>query len=339
MSNFSNFKARVKSMSLKRMNMYIAQIHKNYGANRLFTAADMCVCAAKRGIGYLDYTVFGFAKVKGAKRDTFLTYNKNVALSSMANDPQYTPFFKDKLKFDEAFSEFIGREWLNLEKADEKEFAAFCKKHKTVFAKYPLSFGGQQIEKIETDESTDFSALYKKLKENGQVLIEEKIKQHPAMNALCPSSVNSIRIVTLRDKNGAVHYLYSLLRFGNGTKAVDNITSGGMYLLLDKNGKSASKAFCDKTGLFYDAHPMTGTDLLNFEVPMHGQAVELCKKGADVVPQVGYIGWDVAVTENGPVLIEGNVLPGYDMFQNYNLSGKDTGILPVIHAIPGYEKL
>ncbi|MDY5992196.1 MAG: hypothetical protein SPI93_09155, partial [Oscillospiraceae bacterium] len=148
MSNFSNFKARVKSMSLKRMNMYIAQIHKNYGANRLFTAADMCVCAAKRGIGYLDYTVFGFAKVKGAKRDTFLTYNKNVALSSMANDPQYTPFFKDKLKFDEAFSEFIGREWLNLEKADEKEFAAFCKKHKTVFAKYPRSFGGQQIEKI-----------------------------------------------------------------------------------------------------------------------------------------------------------------------------------------------
>ena len=339
MSNFSNFKARVKSMSLKRMNMYITQIHENYGANRLLTAADMCVCAAKRGIGYLDYTVFGFAKVKGAKRDTFLTYNKNVALSSMANDPEYTPFFKDKLKFDEAFSEFIGREWLNLEKADESEFAAFCKKHKTVFAKYPRSFGGQQIEKIETDENTDFSALYNTLKENGQVLIEEKIKQHPAMNALCPSSVNSIRIVTLRDKNGGVHYLYSLLRFGNGTKAVDNITSGGMYILLDENGKSASKAFCDKTGLFYDTHPMTGVDLLNFAVPMHNEAVALCKKGADVVPQVGYIGWDAAITENGPVLIEGNVLPGYDMFQNYNLSGKDTGILPVIHEIPGYGNL
>lgn len=339
MSNFSNFKARVKSMSFKRMNMYITQIHENYGANRLATAVDMCLCAAKRGVGYLDYTVFGFAKVKGAKRDTFLTYNKNVALSSAANDPQYTPFFKDKLKFDEAFSAFIGREWLNLEKADETEFSAFCKKHGTVFAKYPRSFGGQQIEKIETDESTDFSALYKKLKENGQVLIEEKIKQHPVMNELCPSSVNSIRIVTLRDKNGDVHYLYSLLRFGNGTKAVDNITSGGMYILLDKDGKSASKAFCDKTGLFYDTHPMTGVDLLNFEVPMHKEAVELCKKGADVVPQVGYIGWDAAITENGPVLIEGNVLPGYDMFQNYNLSGKDTGILPVIHSIPGYENL
>lgn len=339
MSSFSNLKARIKSMSFKRMNMYIDQIHKNYGSNRFLTAADMCVCAATRGIGYLDYTVFGFAKVKGKKRDTFLTYNKNVALSSSANDPEYTPFFKDKLKFDETFSAFIGREWLNLEKANEEEFSAFCKKHKTVFAKYPRSFGGQQIEKVETSEATDFSALYKKLKENGQVLIEEKIKQHPIMTELCPSSVNSVRIVTLRDKNGEVHYLYSLLRFGNGTKAVDNITSGGMYILLDKDGKSASKAFCDKTGLFYDTHPMTGVDLLNFCVPMHEKAVELCKKAADVIPQVGYIGWDAAITENGPLLIEGNVLPGYDMYQNYNLSGKDTGILPVIHAIAGYENL
>ena len=165
MSNFSNFKARVKSMSLKRMNMYITQIHKNYGANRLLTAADMCVCAAKRGIGYLDYTVFGFAKVKGAKRDTFLTYNKNVALSSMANDPEYTPFFKDKLKFDEAFSEFIGREWLNLEKADESEFAAFCKKHKTVFAKFPRSLGASRLKKskqMKTPISPPFITLSRK---------------------------------------------------------------------------------------------------------------------------------------------------------------------------------
>ena len=326
-------------MSLKRMHMYINQIHENYGSSRVLTACDMCVCAAKRGIGYRDYTVFGFAKVKGEKRDTFLTYNKNVALSSAANDPEYTPFFKDKLKFDEKFSDFIGREWLNLEKADEGEFSAFCQKHKTVFAKYPRSFGGQQIEKIETDEKTDFSSLYQKLKENGQVLVEQKICQHHTMNELCPSSVNSVRIVTLRDKNGTVHYLYSLLRFGNGTKAVDNITSGGMYILLDSDGRSASKAFCDKTGLFYETHPLTGVDLLNCEVPMHKEAVELCKKGANVVPEVGYIGWDAAITEDGPVLIEGNVLPGYDMFQNYNLSGRDVGILPTIHKIPGYETL
>ncbi len=326
-------------MSLKRMNMYISQIHETYGANRVSTAADMCGCALKYGIGYLDYTVFGFAEVKGENRETFLTYNKNTALSKQANNPEFTCMFKDKLKFDEAFSEFIGREWINLENADKTEFENFCKKHKTVFAKYPRSFGGQMIQKIDTDDDTDFDLFYKVLKTNGQVLIEQKIQQHPVMNKLCPRSVNSVRIVTLRDKNGEVHYLYSLLRFGNGKKDVDNITSGGMYILLDKNGKSASKAFCDKTGLFYDKHPLTGVDVTTFEVPMHREAVELCRKGADIVPEVGYVGWDVAITADKPVLIEGNVLPGYDMFQNYRLSGKDSGILPEIHKIPGYEEL
>ena len=339
MGSLSNLTARIKSMSFKRMNMYINQIHENYGANRVATAADMGMCAAEYGICYIDYTVFGFAKGKGAERSTCLTYNKNVALSKTANDPNYTPMFKDKLKFDEAFTDYIGRDWINLEKAGEEQFEDFCKKYKTVFAKYPRSFGGQQIEKIDITDETDFRKLYGELKENGQVLIEQKIEQHPIMNELCPSSVNSIRIVTLRDKNGEVHYLYSLLRFGNGTKAVDNITSGGMYILLDKDGRSSSKAFCDKTGLFYDKHPMTGVDVTKFTVPMHKEAVELCKKGANVVPEVGYIGWDAAITQNGPVIIEGNVLPGYDMFQNYRLSGKDTGILPEIHKIPGYENL
>ena len=339
MSTVSNLVARIKSMSLKRMNMYITEIHKNYGKNRAVTAIDMCRCALNYGIGYLDYTVFGFVNVKGEDRKTFLTYNKNTALAAMANDKEYTHFFKNKLDFNERFAGFIGRNYIDLNKADENEFEAFCKKYETVFAKYPASFGGQMIRCIKIQEISDFNALYNELKNEGQVLIEEKIIQHHTMNELCSRSVNSVRVVTLRGKEGSVHYLYSLLRIGSGNKDVDNITSGGMYILLDEKGKSISKAFCDKTALYYDKHPVSGVSLTDFAVPMHDEAVALCIKAADVVPQIGYVGWDVAVTENGPVLIEGNVLPGYDMCQNTNLSGKKKGILPVIRSISGYENL
>ena len=40
-------------------------------------------------------------------------------------------------------------------------------------------------------------------------------------------------------------------------------------------------------------------------------------EAAQRVPQVGYVGWDVAMAEDGPLLIEGNTMPGYDMPQNY----------------------
>ena len=41
----------------------------------------------------------------------------------------------------------------------------------------------------------------------------------------------------------------------------------------------------------------------------------MCLDAAHVIPQVGYVGWDVAVGENGPQLIEGNPFPDHDLLQ------------------------
>ena len=39
-----------------------------------------------------------------------------------------------------------------------------------------------------------------------------------------------------------------------------------------------------------------------------------------------YVGWDVAITPDGPVLVEGNDLPGYDMCQNHRFHDDGRGI-------------
>ena len=48
------------------------------------------------------------------------------------------------------------------------------------------------------------------------------------------------------------------------------------------------------------------------------------------MPQVGYVGWDVAVTEDGPVLIEGNDDPGYTAYQLPALTGSRRGTYPLL---------
>ncbi len=123
--------------------------------------------------------------------------------------------------------------------------------------------------------------------------------------------------------------MYTLVRMGNGTKAVDNISSGGMYAPVDENGVIFKPAFCDKTGELYEIHPFTKTKLVGFQIPFYAQAVEMVFEAAQRVPQVGYVGWDVAMAEDGPLLIEGNTMPGYDMPQNYyHLRMKRRGFSP-----------
>jgi Sugar-transfer associated ATP-grasp len=48
--------------------------------------------------------------------------------------------------------------------------------------------------------------------------------------------------------------------------------------------------------------------LENFRVPMWEAVCELAKKAASAFWPVGAVGWDIAVTREGPVLVEGNTV-------------------------------
>ena len=153
------------------------------------------------------------------------------------------------------------------------------------------------------------------------------------MSRLCPDSVNTVRIVTLVTDKGA-EMVYALVRMGMGGVCVDNVSSGGMYAPVNEHGQLHRPAFCDKTGKYYERHPVTGTDIVGFQIPMFEDALELCRTASRRVEEhLKYIGWDVAITPDGPVLVEGNNLPGYDMCQN--AGHVDEGMLPRFEQLLG----
>lgn len=333
-SKLAIFGRRLKTASFQRMNQNIQTIHQQTGKNRVFLFCDMIWCTFRYNVGYLEYHVFGFANNRGKKRKTFMTMNHNVALARMVNDSSCYPILNDKFQFLEHYGAFLGREWLDLRTSTASDLEAFCKAHPVVFAKPHSDFGGKGVERLTSDTIQDYEALYNRLMEGKQYLIEEAICQHEELNRLCPSSVNTLRVVTLL-VNGEAKYVYSLLRMGSGQGHVDNISSGGMYTLIGDDGKMHFPAFCDKTGLYYDSHPFTGTRFEGYCLPYFKESIEMCKKAALVEPRLGYIGWDVAITPNGPVLVEGNNLPGYDMPQNSKFHPDGTGLLPVFEALTG----
>lgn len=327
---------RVREASFRRMSMHIQAIHRETGKNRCFLFCDMVWCALHYGVGYLDYHVFGFAINRGKNRRTFMTMHHNVGLTRLVNDRTLYPIMNDKFRFLETYRDFVGREHLDLQGCDAQALEAFCRKHTVVFAKPVSDFGGNGVERLVYEEGSDWEGLYQRLLEGKQYLVEEGIMQHPQMASLCPSSVNTLRMVTVV-LEGKAHFLYALLRMGSGQSHVDNISSGGMYTLVDAEGVLQFPAFCDRDGLYYDSHPLTRISFPGFRVPCFGEAKDLCLRAAMTVPGLGYIGWDVAVTPQGPVLVEGNVLPGYDMAQNARFHPDGQGLLPTFEKILGRQ--
>lgn len=198
-----------------------------------------------------------------------------------------------------------------------------------MFAKRVSDFGGSGIARVMLGVETDL--LYERLRENGQYLVEDELKQHERMKKLSPSSINTLRIVTIFH-GGKAHVLYAVVRMGVGGACVDNTCSGGIYAPI-VGGAISSPAFRDSTGEYFETHPTTGTPLVGFEIPMYAEAVELCRRAAAVVPEVGYVGWDIAITPEKPVLVEGNALPNYTLCQNFRYNGGQIGILPRINQI------
>lgn len=338
MNSIKVFFARVCSGSFKRMNMYIKEIKKESGQLSIVTFFDMLWCIFRYGIGYLEYRVFGFCYIKGSKkRLTFINMKDSLKMVSTLNSKEYTHFLSDKLDFNENFSEYLGRKFINLKTATKEEFFEFIDNCEVVFCKVTDNFGGQGIERVVVSEIDDKDEFYNSCIQKKQFDVEEAVVQNEKMSTLNPTSINTIRIVTIF-ANGEAHLMYSLLRIGNGKSCVDNISSGGMYVPVNEDGVIFRRAFCDKTGMLYDSHPVTNTEFIGFEIPMFKEAVQMCKDAAAQIPEVGYVGWDVAISTNGPVFIEGNEMPGYDMCQNYyHLDHNHIGIKPKFEQVLGKD--
>lgn len=145
---------------------------------------------------------------------------------------------------------------------------------------------------------------------------QEGIVQHPLLNAIYPHSVNTFRIITECDGHHA-KVLLSLLRMGNGGSRVDNASSGGLYIRVDPaTGTLGQQALRDDQAAFAE-HPDTGFRFSGYRVPMWEELTAFACSLAMKYREMRYVGWDVAYTEQGPLVIEGNNGPDMSIIQDH----------------------
>lgn len=134
--------------------------------------------------------------------------------------------------------------------------------------------------------------------------MEELISQDDRLGRIHPQSVNTVRVPTIRLNDRTILF-HPFFRVGRGESVVDNAGSGGIICALDsKTGTVIAAA--DEHGNKFTVHPDTKEKLIGFEIPEWDKAVEFVEALVKVVPSNRYTGWDIALTNEGWILIEAN---------------------------------
>lgn len=296
--------SRAKRLDLPSVLERAKDVSKQFRKPRIVVLADMFWQAAFHQVGFQDFVDYDFAILSNAERKTMMTHPISNQLSYTYDHPDYRHIFHDKWEFDKVFTDFLGREWMMVEPGNVDELRAFGERHPTLITKLRMGRSGWSIKRYHAAEIDDWDEFHKGLLDREELLVEENIVQHPDLAAVCPGTVNSTRIAAFFDGE-KTHILHIAQKFGRG-QAADQMDWGGFYTMLDpETGKALGDGY-DSHGHVHRLHPDTGYPIADFQLPMFDEVIAFIDKAARHVPQVQYVGWDVSVTADGPVLIEGN---------------------------------
>ncbi len=270
-----------------------------------------------RRITLSEFQSFCFYKLSPVGMSEYLTSRqrsrimKRINIGSTAAD---SDIFNQKNQFNKVFSEFVKRDWLYLPDSSDDEVLRFLEIEEPFLLKPKDGMQGLGIKLFHPGDITPevFIETYR-----GQpFLLERIIAQHPAMARLNPTSVNTVRIVTVRYQNKLL-ILGAGLRCGSAGAFVDNYSSGGTAYPIDiETGVICAPGRCLRTESALIQNPSCGEIMPGFFIPHWDILLEQVTRAAYVPEKIGYVAWDIAITEDGVEFVEGNVdEPGVTIIQ------------------------
>lgn len=311
---------------IKSVAKWVNKESSRSGKNKVIVLANFIQDYIKYGVNPKEYYWFHFDGKNNEQKKTFFTRKMFRKFLKRNNDPAFVQILNDKYIFSLTFSDFTGRKCIRSGKyMTTEELQKLIVETERIVYKPKDGSGGVGIKVFDKKDYLNIEELANELRCLPDGVIEQWIEQHEAMSAPYPDAVNCIRIATLY-RDGECHFLGAVFTLGCDHKKIANSFQGALFGLIDIESGEVVTDLCNYSDQLFKKHPDTGFVARGFMVPYWKEVLELCAKAAAVVPEVGYVGWDVAISENGPVLIEGNsISAGYFAYEHYLLKGDGMG--------------
>lgn len=267
------------------------------------------------GVSMAEYYFYHFYELDESTQQEVFIASKSALLRKRYDTKTSANLTNNKIQTNELFDAFLHRKW-STNRITEEEFLNKYSECSQIIYK-PVEGGqGKGIESYDIDPD-NIKYVFEEISNKPLGVVEEFVVQHKVLKELCPSSVNTIRFVTLSSTSTFVtedgkklDIAYASLRIGGGETIVDNFHSGGMVVGIDLSSGIIVTDAADEEGNFFEEHPKTKVRFKGIKIPYFDEAKAMVLEMIKFSKIEGYIGWDVAISENGPVLIEINHNPG-----------------------------
>ena len=291
----------------------LKKVAKKENKNFLKLVVDTGYCVFRYGFCLSDYLNYKLYNKKKKERKQYVSTRTENKFYETVSPSAYKQRYTVKPNFLEDFKEYTKRDFIVPKEGEYDKFLKFLDEHDVFMSKPYDGLGGADVKREYAKDITDKKEYFENAIKN-RIFLEELVIQHPEMNKLCEKSVNTMRIMTFND-HGKSRIIWMGLRVGNGINAIDNFHAKGMAVNINvSTGKLVGNAI-DKDLNEYTEHPVTHVKFDGFQIPCFKEAKEMVLKASLESDKILVVGWDVAISDKGPVIIEGNRRPGFDIVQ------------------------
>lgn len=275
-----------------------------------------------------EYFYFELDNKPHAELKLYVSKKEKILYLNQINRIDDAHILQNKYETYEYFREFFKRDMVYCDGEECYDaFREYVAKH-PVFVVKPLKLGGGKGVRRESVLGLSEAQIKEKFKsllyENSELnrrmnswggksafVLEELIEQTEELAALHSQSVNVVRVPTIRIGERIIVY-QPWLKIGCGDSFVDNAHAGGLLA-----GINAETGIIDSQGAsefprFYEYHPDSNIRIPGFRIPRWDELLDIAKTLSEKLTSIRYIGWDLALTKNGWVVVEGNFRGEFD---------------------------
>ena len=297
-----------KGMNWPLLRRFMAHTQEVKGYTRGYQWSMVLRDSLRHNISPLEWYQFDFMNLSEEQKSTWAGTGTMYEFQLRANPLEARTVLDDKRLFYEAYQQFFRHRVFDREAliTQPDYVTELLSQHRQLVLKAARGKCGRSLRFIDTAGLRP-SELLTAMQAGSHDLFETPIEQHPDLHRLSPSGVNTVRIVTALNSHDQAYLLGCRLRISVNSK-VDNLAAGNLVAPVDdQTGQVIGPGiYSDITRAPQTVHPVTRIPIEGFQIPHWPACLQMALEAQKLLSRNRSVGWDIAVTAEGPSLIEGN---------------------------------